>query len=318
MRVSIPIWLKSKPELGPLVSFLCIFTFFGLFAPKFLTIGSITSILNMSAEFGIVVVGVTLLMTGGEFDLSVGAAFALGNFVFIYSTLQNFPILLGFILAISCGVIIGAINGWITTKFAVPSLIVTIGMLWGVRGLLLFFAARRWWTIHAIQSTFFDVLNGKTFGLYNAIFWFLALLVIGHIILENTRFGNQIRACGGDKVNARFMGVNVNKLKMLTFMLTGGLAAFAGTANLSRFGYFHWYLGVGMELEVIAAVVLGGTLLMGGYGTLIGSLIGVLLLSTLRNGMILLGVPGYWYEGVIGAFLIIAMVLNIRLRPKIQ
>jgi len=272
----------------------------------------------MSAEFGIVVVGVTFLMTGGEFDLSVGSVFALGNFVFIYSTLQNFPILLGFILAISCGVIIGAINGWITTKFAVPSLIVTIGTLWGVRGLLLFFAARQWWTIHAIQSTFFDVLNGKTFGLYNAIFWLLALLVIGHIILENTRFGNQIRACGGNKVNARFIGVNVNKLKMLTFMLTGGLAAFAGTANLGRFRYFHWYLGVGMELEVIAAVVLGGTLLTGGYGTLIGSLIGILLLSTLRNGMIFLGVPGYWYEGVIGAFLIIAMVLNIRLRPKIQ
>ncbi|MCD6232603.1 ABC transporter permease [Candidatus Aerophobetes bacterium] len=316
MRMSVLTWLKSKPEFGTFASFLCIFIFFGVFAPRFLTIESIGSMLNMAVELGIVVVGVTLLMTGGEFDLSVGSVFALGNFVFIYLILQNFPIFLGFILAIASGVIIGIINGWITTRFAVPSFIVTLGMLWAIRGFLLFLATKQWWTLYGIQSTFLDVLNGKTFIFYNAVFWFLVLVVIGHIVLENTRFGNQIRACGGDKLNARFMGINVNKLKIFTFMLTGGLAAFAGTTNLSRFRYFHWYLGVGMELEAVAAVVLGGTLLTGGYGTLIGSLIGVLLLSMLRNGMILLGIPGYWYQAIIGAFFIIAMALNIKLRAK--
>jgi len=307
--------IKITPEFGSVVSFLCIFTFFGLFAPKFLAIGPMASVLNMSAEFGIVVVGVTLLMTGGEFDLSVGSAFALGSFIFVSTISNRVNPLLAFLFAISGGALVGLLNGLITVKAGIPSFLTTLGSMLFWRGVMLGLSGGK--TIpFQIKSRLIESAGGRFAEPFlNSVWIFLVIILIFHLIFEHSRYGNWLRASGGNKTVGKLMGVPVNKTKIQTFILCSFLASFAGFLDACRLSTFNPLLGQGMELEAITASVLGGTSLFGGYGTLIGALFGILIISTLRVGLIIMGMTVHIYFSLVGIILIAAILIKHRFYP---
>jgi len=206
------------------------------------------------------------------------------------------------------------INGIITVKYKIPSFITTLGTLMFWRGILLAvtggFAVRYWGT-----SSFLHGLNGHFLGEFRtSSIWFFIIIFSLNIILTKTPYGNSTYATGGNKEAARVLGISVDKVKIINFIICAMLAGLAGCIQFARFNSVDPLRGTGMELEAIAAVVVGGTLMSGGYGNLIGTLFGVLLMGMVRSGLIMSGAPAYWYQAFIGIILILAVITNTKLK----
>ena len=305
---------RGKPEFGVFIAFLAIFIGFSFAAKRFLSFESLTAILTVASELGITTAGVTLLMIAGEFDLSVGSVLGLSGMIFAISVTGGVPHILGMLLALGAAAIIGLLNGLVTTRTGIPSFIVTLGtmMLW--RGVILAvtggFPVRYWgnsWLLFA--------LNGRLVGqLRISAFWFLLVVSIFSYVLTRTRYGNWIFATRGIPEAARTMGIPTNHVKILNFVISAVLASLAGCIQFARFHSVDPTRGQGLELETIAAAVIGGTLLTGGYGSIIGALLGALLVGMVRSGLVMAGAPSYWYQAFIGVVLIVAALVNLRVR----
>jgi simple sugar transport system permease protein len=306
----------SAPEFGPLVLLVVELAIFTIVNPTFMSGLNISNILTFTVELGLIALAMTLLMTAGEFDLSVGSVF--GFSAVIMWTLFNadlMPMWAAFIVAIAIAMFIGWVNGWFVTQLSIPSFLVTLGMLLVVRGSALYLTSgfpQRTWS--ADGSWLADVLVGEFmiggFRVYMSVFWF-ALFAIGtHYLLTQTRAGNWIQASGGNANAARARGVNVNRTKVLLFMFSSAMAAFAGIISSIRTSAANPNSGTGYELEVIAMVVIGGTVLTGGRGTIIGTVLGIFILRAMRNGIVLIGVPGLAYNIFIGAIILGMMALH--------
>ena len=214
-------------------------------------------------------------------------------------------------------------NGWFVTRLKIPSFLVTLGMLLVVRGTALFvtdgFPQRTWNTgDQPLAIILVSDFNIGPFRIYMSLFWFVAAVVVLGYILGQTKFGNWIQASGGNAGAARARGVNVNRTKVALFMLSAGLAAFAGIISSIRTSAANPNSGTGYELEVIAMVVIGGTALTGGRGTIIGTVLGVFILRCMRNGIVLIGVPGLAYNIFIGAIILGMMALHYGLERRHQ
>jgi simple sugar transport system permease protein len=314
----------AKPEFGPFVLLVLEIIVFAAIKPEFLSPLNISNTLVFSVELGLIALAMTLLMTAGEFDLSVGAVFGLSPIVMW--TLFNQGILsleLGFVVAIIMACLIGLVNGLFVTRLKIPSFLVTLGMLLVVRGTALFvtdgFPQRTWnagdqWIANVLVGDFYVA----PFRIYMSLFWFIAAAVIFWYILNQTRFGNWIQASGGNPNAARARGVNVNGTKVALFILCSAMAALAGIISSIRTSAANPNSGTGYELEVIAMVVIGGTALMGGRGTIVGTVIGVFILRVMRNGIVMIGVPGLAYNIFIGAIILGMMALHYGLERRHQ
>lgn len=305
--------IRRWPEFGVIIAFLILFTIFSIFSSKFLTLRNFTGILTIVSELGIMAIGVAFLMIAGEFDLSVSSVYALSGFLFV--TLANsFNSPLAFIITLAFAAFIGFCNGMITLRAHIPSFIATLGMMLFLRGSLLAVTGGRSvsYSSDAIMPTMLTRFIG--YGFRPSHIWFLVLTLIFSIILTNTRYGNWVFATGGKKEVARAMGVNVNKVKVTNFMLSSLMASLSGCIVISRFNLANASFGTGMELEAIASAVIGGTFLTGGYGTIIGVFFGAFLMGMMRTGLVMIGAPAYWYQTFVGAILIIAATINLKLR----
>jgi simple sugar transport system permease protein len=316
--------LVAKPELGPFILLVLELLVFYLINPQFLSALNISNILAFTVELGLIALAMTLLMTSGEFDLSVGSVF--GFSAVLMWTLFNsgaMPIAVAFLIAIAVSLIIGFINGVFVTRLAIPSFLVTLGMLLVVRGTALYvtdgFPQRTWTAEH---QTLAKILVGEfyigSFRVYMSAFWFLLAVLVFHYVLTLTRAGNWIQASGGNAHAARARGVPVGKVKVLLFMVSSAMAAVAGIISSIRTSAANPNSGTGYELEVIAMVVIGGTVLTGGRGTIIGTLLGIFILRSMRNGIVLIGVPGLAYNIFIGAIILGMMVLHNGLERRHQ
>ena len=315
-RRSLAETLIAKPEFGPLLLLATEIAVFWAINPAFLSPLNIGNTLVFSVELGLIALAMTLLMTSGEFDLSVGSVFGFAPVVMW--TLFNtgiLPLELAFVVAIGIACTIGFVNGWFVTRLKIPSFLVTLGMLLVVRGSALFitdgFPQRTWnaqdlWLAQILVGDFYV----GPFRLYASLFWFAAAALLLHFLLTQTRTGNWIQASGGNPNAARARGVNVVRTKTLLFMLSSGMAAFAGIISSIRTSAANPNSGTGYELEVIAMVVIGGTALAGGRGTIIGTVLGVFILRIMRNGIVLIGVPGLAYNIFIGAIILGMMALH--------
>jgi simple sugar transport system permease protein len=251
----------------------------------------------------------TLLMTAGEFDLSVGSVFGFAPVVMW--TLFNAGTLslpLAFLAGIVVALAIGLFNGLFVTRLVIPSFLVTLGTLLVIRGTALWLTAgfpQRTWD--AREQWLAQLLVGDFYvgGLrvFMSLIWFVAVALALHYLLTRTRFGNWIQATGGNPGAARNRGVPTARVKVILFMLSAAMAAFAGIISSIRVSAANPNAGTGYELEVIAMVVIGGTVLNGGRGTILGTMLGVLILRLMRNGIVLIGVPGLAYNIFIGAAL---------------
>jgi simple sugar transport system permease protein len=316
--------LIAKPEFGPLVLFVAELFVFWAINHNFLSPLNIGNTLTFTVELGLIALAMTLLMTAGEFDLSVGSVFGLTPV--IMWTLFNSgatSLDIAFVVALLISGVIGLVNGLFVTRLKIPSFLVTLGMLLVARGTALFvtdgFPQRTW---SAENQWIADVLVGDfyigSFRIYMSLFWFVLAAVILGYVLTGTRFGNWIQASGGNANAARARGVNVDRTKVILFILSAMMSGFAGVISSIRTSAANPNSGSGYELEVIAMVVIGGTALTGGRGTIIGTVIGVLILRVMRNGIVLIGVPGLAYNIFIGAIILGMMALHSGLDRRHQ
>jgi len=314
--------LIAKPEFGPLVLLVVLIVVFTAINPNFLSPLNVSNTFPFTVEFGLMALAMTLLMTAGEFDLSVGAVF--GFSAVLMWTLFNqglVPLPLAFVIAIAVAALIGLVNGLFVTRLKIPSFLVTLGMMLVVRGTALFvtdgFPQRTWnagdqWIANLLVGDFYI----GPFRLYMSLFWFILAAVIFWYILNQTKFGNWIQAAGGNPAAARARGVHVDRTKLILFMLCSAMAALAGVISSIRTSAANPNSGTGYELEVIAMVVIGGTALMGGRGTIVGTVLGVFILRLMRNGIVMIGVPGLAYNIFIGAIILGMMALHYGLERR--
>lgn len=284
-------------------------------SPAFLSAGNISNLLAFTPELGMITLGMTLLMTAGEFDLSVGSVFGFAPIIMwtLYNT-HIAPLEIGFVVAILGAAIVGLANGWFVTYLKIPSFLVTLGMLLVVRGTALYVTdgfPQRTWTA---ESPLMKILVGEiTMGdlrIYASLLWFILFAVILGYVLTESKVGNWIQAAGGNPEAARARGVRVARTKIALFVLTAVISAYAGITSSIRVSAANPNSGTQYELEVIAMVVIGGTALTGGRGTIIGTILGVLILRTMRNGIVLIGVPGLAYNIFIGGIILAMMALH--------
>ena len=308
--------LLARPEFGPLVLLLVEIIVFTAINPRFLSPMNISNTLTFTVELGLIALAMTLLMTAGEFDLSVGSVFGFTPvLMWTLFTAEVLPLEFAFITAIFIGAMIGLVNGLFVTLLKIPSFLVTLGMLLVVRGTALFmtsgFPQRTWgakgnWLTEFLVGDFYI----GSFRVYASLFWFVFAALVLWFILNKSKAGNWIQASGGNANAARARGVNVNKTKIWLFMLCSSMAALAGVISSIRTSAANPNSGTGYELEVIAMVVIGGTVLTGGRGTIIGTVLGVLILRIMRNGIVLVGVPGLAYSIFIGSIILGMMALH--------
>ncbi len=314
----------AAPEFGPLVLLIVELAVFYALNPNFLSVLNIGNTLTFTVELGLIALAMTLLMTAGEFDLSVGSLFGFAPVVMW--TLYNAgwtSLGVAFFIALLVAALIGLVNGLFVTRLKIPSFLVTLGMLLVVRGTALFvtdgFPQRTW---SASGQWIADLLVGDFYigslRVYASLFWFIAAAIILGYVLTQSKYGNWIQATGGNPVAAQARGVHVSSVKVALFILTAVMSAFAGIISSIRTSAANPNSGSGYELEVIAMVVIGGTALTGGRGTIIGTVLGVLILRVMRNGIVMIGVPGLAYNIFIGAIILGMMALHSGLERRHQ
>jgi len=309
----------AQPEAGSFGLLVGAIIAFSLLSATFVSVGNISNLLAFTPELGMIALAMTLLMTAGEFDLSVGSVF--GFTAVVMWTVANettWGIEIGFVIAMTVGIVIGLFNGLLVTRLKIPSFLVTLGMLLVVRGLALYLTSgfpQRTWNaesplIEVIVGDFFLPTPFGDLRVFMSVFWFALFAVVLGYILMISKYGNWIQASGGNPMAAVARGVRVARVKVALFILTAAMAAYAGITSSIRVSTANPNAGFTYELEVIAMVVIGGTVLGGGKGTIIGTVIGVLLLRIMRNGIVMVGVPGLAYNIFIGGIILGMMALH--------
>lgn len=316
--------LMTRPEAGALVAAVAVFIFFSLFAEHFLTGRIFANIFLLTAELGLVAIGVTLLMIAGEFDLSVGSVLGLASGICIMMLNAGTPAIVAILVTLGVAGLIGAMNGFLVTRLRIHSLIITLGAMMFYRAMVLVltkgFPLRMedpdpLLQMFAYRITFFTSFSDGVIIPVSFIWLLLAMVVFG-FLLNSTQVGNWVFATGGAGDAAREMGVPTKRVKVMMFTIVSVFAAFAGIVQMARFNSIDALRGDGMELEAVLAVVVGGASLNGGYGSVIGAVLGVLMLAMIKQGLILMGIEAYWYRAGIGLVLILAAIVNQYVRER--
>ncbi|MCE4611486.1 MAG: ABC transporter permease [Desulfurococcales archaeon] len=299
-------------EVGVVTSIIVFAGIFYYLNEQFASPDTLASIATLAAELGIIAVGVSFLMIAGEFDLSVGAVFAASSMLAVWMLNNGYSFPEAVIAALGLGAAVGLANAAVTLIGRIPSFIATLGMMWMIRGVLL--AITKGFPMRLeVEVPELSIFSAPIAGdLRVSAVWFLALAGVFHFILVSTAFGNWIQAVGGSPATARALGVNVNLVKTVGFVVSGMSAALAGLIAMSRFKVVEPVAGVGLELEAIASAVIGGCSLTGGVGTVAGAALAAFLVSEIRTGLILAGAPAYWYIGFMGFLLIVVGIINLR------
>lgn len=294
--------------------FVVLFAYFSIASDAFLTTQNLVNVLRQVAPTVIVAVGMTFVITTGQIDLSVGSivglsAAALG----IFAETGNPVVALVGTLAIALA--IGLASGAITAFGRVQSFIVTLAALTAVRGVALLITDG--YSTPITSDFLLPLGNGKLAGIYTPTWLALVAVVIGWYVFNHTRFGRYVTAVGSNSESLRRAGVDIRRIQVAVLGLTGILAGLAGVIIAARLASGSSNSGTAFELEVITAVVLGGTSLMGGRGSIVGSAIGALTLGVINNGLVLAKVDVYWVPITQGLILIVAIFLNSKLFTKI-
>ena len=310
--------LLRMKEIGALAGLIIVMIVFTLLSENFLTWRNFVGIFTSTSELGIIAIGICFLMIAGEFDLSVGSVFAVAPMIGALLANSGVPMLIAFLGGLVVAALIGLLNGIIVIKAKIPSFIATLGSMMLFRGLLLAVSGGFPINFEGENPWLLNLLGGKImFGMRASGIWFILGTVIFSIILTQTRYGNHVSAVGGNAGTSKAVGINVNKVKVINFMLC---AVMAGLAGFTMFGRFHSIdptAGMELELEAIASSVIGGALLTGGYGSIVGAFIGAFLIGVMRSGLILAGAPSYWYKGFIGVILVISVIINTKIRKAV-
>ncbi len=304
--------LKSALTLlGPFIALLVVYAIFGMMNRAMFTQDVLLSLLTQTVIVGTAAIGMTLIIIAGGIDLSVGSIIALCGVVAATLVAENFSPAVVFFATIAFGGFCGLINGGLTVGLKLLPFIITLGTMQVFRG------AGKVATDGTPVNLPFDVTAFKPWmggaGIPWGVWLMILLVILFTLLLRYTRFGRHIFAVGSNENTATLCGVNVGKVKLFVYMISGALAGLSGVMIMAKSSQGDPTTAIGMELDIIAAVVIGGASLSGGEGTVLGAVIGALLMTTIRTGCVLNSIPTPWTEVITGAIIIIAVIID-RLR----
>ncbi len=311
--------LLAAREAGVLLALIVMCVFLTLSSDAFLTSRNLLNVGRQVSLLGIMAIGMTFVLITAEVDLSVGSIYAISGLSTGMLIVEGWALIPALVAGLLIGSFIGLINGVLSTYGRLPSFITTLGMLSVARGVALLLTNGQPVTVNVRQGgdpdtidQFYQLGQGQLFGQIPAqLVFFVIVAVLAWALLSLTTYGFRVYAVGGGLKAARVSGIRVFPVKIWAFIIMGFLAAMAGILSLAFLPSGQaGRTGVGLELDVIAATIVGGASLAGGEGTILGTVLGVLIIGVLRNGLVLLGISPFWQETIIGLVIIIAVAID--------
>lgn len=291
---------------GLIVGFIAIVIVLSLASPAFMKFSNIVNIVRQVSINGILAVGETFVILLGGIDLSVGSGVALSGV--LAAGLQEQGVIAVFLIPILVLCFAGFVNGMVITRFKVPAFVITLGMMTILRGVTFLLTGGK--SIYNLPKWFKVVGQGDVAGVPVPIIVLVLVILVAYIVLQHTRFGRYVYAIGGNEEGARLSGVRTKTITLWSYVICGGCAGLAGVVLASRLNAGEPVAGTGYELDAIAAVVIGGTSLAGGQGSVIGTLIGALVIGVINNGLNLLNVHSYWQLVAKGIIIVLAVIID--------
>jgi ribose transport system permease protein len=299
-------WRRYVTYLG----FVLIFVFFSatLYNKGFLEPNNLLNILRQTAMISIMSVAMTYVLAAGEIDLSIGMVAGLASLV-VAVAMDHFGPAAGVIAGLAVGGLVGLVNGALTTRVGIPSFLATLAMMGIARGAAMWMTQTK--SIPILDEDYIAVFGGGNLGpIPVLVIWTLGFAVVGHVVLRRTTFGRRVLATGGSEMSARYSGVDTRSIKLRVLVISSVAAAAAGMLYAGRLHSGRFQLGEGDELSVIAAAVLGGTSLFGGVGTVVGSVVGSLMIGVINNGLLLMGLEYSQQLIARGVIIIVAVAIS--------
>jgi ribose/xylose/arabinose/galactoside ABC-type transport system permease subunit len=306
----------SRRETGTLAGLLLLCLVLWIATPYFATLDNLRNVAEQSTVIGTLAVGMTFVILAGGIDLSVGSVVALAGVALALALRAGAGVASAVALALCVGALAGVTNGALVTLGRLPPFIATLGTMSVARGLALLLADGR--PISGFPDGLRALATERVLGLPVSVALLLVLVALSHLVLTRTVLGRFTYAIGGNAEAARLAGIPVRGYTTGTYVIAGVSAALCATLLLARLNSAQPIAGIGYELDAIAAVVIGGTSLLGGSGSVLGTLLGALLMSVLRNGLNLLGVSSYIQQIAIGAVIVIAVLVDMALQRRLR
>ena len=274
----------------------------------FLDPNNLLNIVRQTAVIAVMAVAMTFVLSAGEIDLSVGAVAGLAS-VTTAIAMESYGVAPGILAGLATGAAVGLFNGWLTTRVGIPSFLTTLAMLGMATGVAMWISDTA--SIPILEPFYISVFGGGDIGpIPSLLIWMLVFATMGHLMLRRTTFGRRVLATGGNETAARYSGIDTASIKLRVLLMSSTVAAIAGMLYAGRLQSGRFQLGQGDELSVIAAAVLGGTSLFGGMGTVVGSIIGALMIGLINNGLLLMGLEFSQQLIARGAIIILAVALG--------
>jgi ribose/xylose/arabinose/galactoside ABC-type transport system permease subunit len=306
-------WLASQGrQVGTLLGLLLLGLLLSVLTPHFLTVSNLMNVLEQTAINAVIAVGMTFVIISGGIDLSVGSIVAFSGVLLARALQAPWPDPLAIPVGIAAGALAGLVNGLLVTRGRLPSFIATLGMMSVARGAALVVTEGR--PISGFGAGFRALATGRVLGVPAPVLAAAGLYAIAHLLLAHTRFGRYVYAIGGNEEATRLSGVAVRFHKTMVYVLCGTTSALAAVLLTARLNSAQPIAGIMYELDAIAATVIGGTSLLGGSGTLGGTLVGALIMGVLRNGLNLLDISSFVQQIVIGLVIIVAVLVDSMLK----
>ncbi len=300
--------LINKPIVSVLVPFILLLVIGGIVNPTFLGWNNLTSIFRSMAFIAIIAIGMTYAFIAKELDLSVGSVVALAGMICAMLMINGVNMIVAIIVGVIAGTVCGMITGFIIVRFGIPTMIGSLGMMFAYRGIVYVITSGN--SLYPLPEGFELLGLGSIFGIPTPFVIFIILAIIFGYILKNTAYGRSIYAIGGNTETAWLSGIKVDLIRMTTYWMTGAMSGVAGVLLASRLSSAQANAGTGWEMYVIASVIVGGTSMFGGVGTVLGTVFGALLVNMINNLLIMMNVNAYWQQVVIGVIIIIAVIFD--------
>lgn len=303
--------LLTGGEVGVIAALVLLTAFFYALEPAFMSPRNLRAILNVVSFVGIIAIGQTVLLVAGEFDLSVGSVAGLSAVVAAkLMTALALPVPIALLGGLGVGMALGLVNGLIVVRLGIPAFIQTLGVLFVGQGLIQ--VVTNGYPVYPLPESITAIGRANLgFGLGWSFAFFIIAVIIADFILRKTVVGRNMYATGGNKEVARLVGINTARYKIAAFVTVGGLAAVAGMFVMADMSTATTTIGSGWELVVIAGVVVGGVSLFGGAGSVIGGVIGILLLKVVQSGLVIIGISSNWQQIAVGVIMVLAVGLDI-------
>ncbi len=306
---------KSRNS-GIIIGLLALIIIFSAINPKFFEAKNAVNIIRQVSLNGILACGMTCVIVCGGMDLSIGSIYAMAGMMAGSFMLKGVNVFLAIFLGLLIGAAFGLVNGLVVTKLRVPPMIATLGTQFIGRGTALVLTGGGIVSLKTSQSAavkgFLDLGSGKVFGVFpNMAILFIIVAVIMYVIYHKTLLGFNMRAVGGNPNAAKVSGIKADRVKIISYVMMGVLAAIAGITNIAYLKAVQGTMGEGIEMDVIAAAIIGGTSLAGGEGTIVGTVLGVLIMGVLKTGLVYIGITSYLQTVFVGGIIIVAVAFDM-------